>query len=47
MKKIRTSTLALALLAALPALAATDGNLSDTSSTATFKVTANGPQTNR
>lgn len=47
MKKIRTSTLALALLVALPALAATDGNLSDTSSTATFKVTANGPQTNR
>jgi len=47
MKSIRTSMIAIALAAAFPALAATDGLLSDTSSTATFKVTANGPQTNR
>jgi hypothetical protein len=44
---VALSALALALGAALPALAATDGVLNSASSTATFNITANGPVTGR
>lgn len=46
-KTLSLSLLALAIGAALPAFAATDGVLDATSSTANFNVTANGPVTAR